>query len=329
MACMRHDVQKTNNQYLVIRKKPSDDAPFILESEKGIEIVNGDNLDLAQLKEMLNAFHPNLLYVTGWSDNRYLQIAKAYKSSGGTVITGMDNQWLGTLRQYAGALLSKWKVLPYFTHIWVPGSPQVRFAKKLGFKDTNILTGLYCADEEEFKVISQSSFERKITFVGRLVEHKGLKILFSVLNNLIDEGQLNFKVEIIGNGPLQNEIPSHSNISHVPFVTPENLPSKLENAGFFILPSIYEAWGVVVHEAALAGLPIISTKECGATTVFLEDKKNGYIYAANDAGKLKEILLKINELTEEKYFSMSKESKQLANKINLNNWSDSINSVLT
>jgi glycosyltransferase involved in cell wall biosynthesis len=34
---------------------------------------------------------------------------------------------------------------------------------------------------------------------------------------------------------------------------------------------------VVIHEAAAAGLPIIATYPCGATTMFVRDGVNGYI----------------------------------------------------
>ena len=60
MACMRHDVRETSNQYLVIRNKPSDQAPFIISSEDGIEIINGDDLDPNNLATLIQEFKPDL-----------------------------------------------------------------------------------------------------------------------------------------------------------------------------------------------------------------------------------------------------------------------------
>jgi len=42
----------------------------------------------------------------------------------------------------------------------------------------------------------------------------------------------------------------------------------LENSGCFILPSRYEPWALVIHEAACAGLPIICTNVCGTVDHF-------------------------------------------------------------
>ena len=39
----------------------------------------------------------------------------------------------------------------------------------------------------------------------------------------------------------------------------------------------FEPWGVVIHEAAAAGLPIIASHLCGATTAYVRDGVNGFI----------------------------------------------------
>lgn len=328
MSCMQHDAQIKGNQYLVIRKTPSNEAPFAIESEKNIAIRNGDNLSFQELQGLSKEFNPDMLYVSGWGDKRYLKLALYFKGLNLPVITGMDNQWLGSIKQRLATLFSKLLIRKYFTHIWVSGKPQYYFARKLGFLPKNILTGLYCADENIFKEIEQTQLKKQIIFVGRLVEHKGLKILFKVLNELIKTNQLNIEVQLIGNGPLANEIPIHEKIKHTPFVNPDELPTLLENAGYFILPSLYEAWGVVVHEAVLAGLPIITTNECGAASDFVIHNFNGFVYEANNENRLKEIIKSINLIDNEKYIEMSKNSKSISAKINLNEWSGNLNSVI-
>lgn len=328
MACMQHDSLKNGNQYLVIRKTPSAEAPFVIKEEKNIRVLDDDALNLQELYKLAADFNPNLVYVSGWADKRFLKLALYYKQHEIPVVTGMDNQWLGTFRQYVASLCSKVLVRKYFTHIWIPGNPQYFFARKLGFLPEQIRTGLYCADERIFNKIQQRQLNKQLIFVGRLVEHKGLKILLKVLNELINENQLNIEVQFIGNGPLASEIPIHKNIKHIPFVNPEELPAYLENAGYFILPSLYEAWGVVIHEAVLAGLPIITTNETGAASDFVIHNFNGYIYAANDAIKLKEIIKSLESIDTVKYLEMSKNSKAMASKINLNEWSATLNSVI-
>ncbi len=326
---MRYDHNHNNNIYFVIRKAPNPDAPFQIESENGIKIVDGDALSANDLLKISDEFKPELVYVAGWSDKRYLKVALKYKQKDIPVITGMDNHWLGTAKQKLAGILSPWIVTKYFTHIWIPGIPQYYFATKLGFKPKNILRGLYCADENIFTKIEQSFYTPKLTFIGRLVEHKGLKILFEVLHQLINNDQLNFRVHIIGSGPLAIDIPQHANIIHTQFLDPEELPKHLSNAGFFILPSLYEAWGVVVHEAVLAGLPLIASNQCGAASEFLINGFNGYKYDANNQEDLYKILSNLGQIKNEEYFEMSKNSKLLGSKINAAAWSATLNSCVT
>ena len=150
----------------------------------------------------------------------------------------------------------------------------------------------------------------------------------TVLKELISNNELNLEVHLIGNGPLAAEIPVHKNIKHTAFVNPDNLPALLENAGYFILPSLYEAWGVVVQEAVLAGLPVITTYETGAASDFVIHNFNGFVYEANDSNKLKQIIRSLDNVSIENYLEMSKNSKTMAAKINLDEWSAKLNSIV-
>lgn len=327
MASMRQDVLENKNTYLVFRKAPSPQAPFIIISENGITINDADSLSANDLMIQVKLFNPNVIYVAGWTDKRYLSIAKHFKKMGVPTITGMDNQWLGNYKQYLASLLSSFLIKPYFSHIWVAGTPQYYYAKKLGFRDTNILRGLYCADENLFKNIQQNKIKKQFLFIGRLVEHKGLKQLFTVLNELIKEQALDFNIHFVGNGPLKNKIPSHDFIKHTPFVDPKDLPGLMENAGYFLLPSLYEAWGVVVHEAVLAGMPVLTTHQTGAASDFVIHNYNGFLYDAFDTKALKSLLITCSNQSDAAYLKMVKRSKKLAKKINLSDWAAKMNTL--
>ena len=56
IASMRFDYQESGNEYLVIRKAPSKDAPFKIKSEPGIRIINGDGVTVDELKKISNEF---------------------------------------------------------------------------------------------------------------------------------------------------------------------------------------------------------------------------------------------------------------------------------
>jgi glycosyltransferase involved in cell wall biosynthesis len=327
IACMRKDYELNGNNYLVFRTPPSKDAPFKIESEAGIEICDYNTKEILKIQAQITDFKPDVIYVSGWSNKDYLKIVKVYKTKGLPVVAGMDNQWLGTMKQRMASFFSFWLIHKYISHIWVPGKPQYFYARKLGFKPQNILSGLYCADEVIFKDIVQHEHKKELIFVGRIVDHKGVKELFEVIEELIFDQQFKIKLHIIGNGPLEHLIPKHKKIKHTAFVDPDKLPQLLSNAGTFILPSLYEAWGVVVHEAAIAGLPIITTYQCGAGTDLVIERFNGYKYNAKDKDHLRQIIKKVTNQSAEDYFKMSVHSKFLGSKLNLTNWSAQINTL--
>ncbi len=103
----------------------------------------------------------------------------------------------------------------------MPGKPQYYYARKLGFKPQYILTGLYCADDSIFKKITQTEHLHQLVFVGRIVDHKGVEILFEVVEKLLASKDCHLKLHVIGSGPLEHLIPKHPNVVHTPFVDPE------------------------------------------------------------------------------------------------------------
>jgi glycosyltransferase involved in cell wall biosynthesis len=85
----------------------------------------------------------------------------------------------------------------------------------------------------------------------------------------------------------------------------------MKKSGCLVLPSLFENWGVVIHEACAAGLPIIATYICGATANYLRDGVNGYIVPPHEA-YFTEAMLKISELGDTELHKMSLASYQLS-----------------
>jgi glycosyltransferase involved in cell wall biosynthesis len=100
---------------------------------------------------------------------------------------------------------------------------------------------------------------KKILYVGRIVRHKNVHELVRSLK-LIN----NAKLTIIGTGNYEDQIMElirvndlSKSIQWKKNLKYDELLEEYCKADIFVLPSIYEAFGIVVGEAALIGCPII------------------------------------------------------------------------
>ncbi|WP_338391631.1 glycosyltransferase [Fulvitalea axinellae] len=327
MACMRQSHQEYGFEFFVLRKRSSPDAPFCLEDEAGIRLMDSEDFDEVKLLKLAEEIQPVAIYVAGWGDKRYLQVAKWGLKNAVPVICGMDNQWLGTAKQQLASLLAPVYLKKHFSHIWIPGALQLPFAQRLGFGNDQILKGLYCADLEAFRPAEVTgAVPKRFVFTGRLVEHKGLDVLLEALDRLGD-GLKDWEFVVIGNGPYAERVKANSRITHYEFMSPEELCVFMREGGVFVLPSHYEAWGVVVHEAMAVGMPVISTYQCGAADELVVDGYNGFKVNSGDVDVLVEALSKFVVMDSETLQDFSDRSLELSRQVTLESWSASLSRV--
>ena len=74
------------------------------------------------------------------------------------------------------------------------------------------------------------------------------------------------------------------------FVMPKDLPGVLQDAGCMLLPSRFEPWGVVVHEAIASGLAVICTSACGSASRLVNDGYNGRVIAPDKVDEMVEAM---------------------------------------
>ena len=122
-------------------------------------------------------------------------------------------------------------------------------------------------------------------FVGRLIESKGLDVLLDAFDRL-DTGEL----WIAGDGPLRPLVESaaaqNSRIRFLGYVEGDELADVYRQADALVVPSIYEPWGLVVHEGLAYGLPVITTDQVGAADDLIDSGTNGYIVPAGSSEPL-------------------------------------------
>jgi len=77
------------------------------------------------------------------------------------------------------------------------------------------------------------------------------------------------------------------------FVNQSQLPSAYCAADLFVLPSLFEPFGLVVNEAMLCGLPVAVSDRVGAKFDLVRPDENGYVFPAGDVEALAAILRQI------------------------------------
>ena len=126
-------------------------------------------------------------------------------------------------------------------------------------------------------------------FVGRLSHEKNPFMLLDA-DNLVNHPHK--KLFFAGDGPLKPMLKQYIkdlNIKCVYFAGFQNrttLPNFYTMADVFILPSIYEPWGIVINEAMCFSLPIVASDRVGAAVDLVHSGSNGYVFSAQDTKQL-------------------------------------------
>ena len=246
------------------------------------------NPDESELLKRLEGFQPDVILVASWRTPAYRKACVHFKGRAVRVV-GMDNQWEGTMRQMLGVAASRFYVKPLFEAAFVSGERQAQFARKLGFGDEHIWHGLYCGNTAAFAYPAErvlGTGPHAFLYAGRMITDKGIDTLLEAYQlyraQAKAKGSEPWVLRLVG-GIYEGEIGIGVELRE--FVQPWNLPGVFHAAQCFVLPSRRENWGVVVHEAASASMPIICTNACGSSVHLVWDGYNGLIIPKDHPGR--------------------------------------------
>ncbi|MEQ1697200.1 MAG: glycosyltransferase family 4 protein [Hyphomicrobiaceae bacterium] len=208
---------------------------------------------------------PGIFVQSGWSYPAFSALGAEVKAKGGRVIGLSDANWRGNFRQVVlGPVAFRVRHKSYFDAMIVPGAQGARLMAWFGMPKAKVHTGMYGADPSLFRG-GPPLAERPKTFlfVGQFIARKdvlGLARAFVRFSASHPEWSL----RICGGGAQKALIPAHPKITVEDFVQPEQLAQRFFEARFFVLPSLVEAWGLVVHEAASAGCGLVLSDAIGS-----------------------------------------------------------------
>lgn len=141
------------------------------------------------------------------------------------------------------------------------------------------------------------SERRYIVFCGRLTAVKRPELLVQAFLQLAFQ-RPNWDLLLIGTGPLKKTLESSvpldlaDRFHFTDFVNdPAEIAALYHIVDLLALPSDYEPWGVVVTEAAAAGLALVCSDQVGAAADLLREGVNGRSFRAGDVNHLTSALL--------------------------------------
>jgi glycosyltransferase involved in cell wall biosynthesis len=175
----------------------------------------------------------------------------------------------------------------------VPGAASREYLHELGVADDRIDVAPNAVDVRVFTsgTRTRNGGPCRLLAVGRLAREKGIDVLLRAAEGIPVE------IFLAGTGPEEPELRrlAGPNTTFLGHVDRDALPALYADADVLVMPSRSDPWGMVLNEAALAGLPLVSTTAAGAAHELIEDGVNGFRVPPDDPEALGEALRRLVE----------------------------------
>jgi glycosyltransferase involved in cell wall biosynthesis len=185
----------------------------------------------------------------------------------------------------------KRRMLRSIARFVVPGAASREYLHDLGIADERIDDAPNAVDA---RVITSGTRTRgdgppRLLAVGRLAHEKGIDVLLRAADGLSVE------IVLAGTGPQEAELREVAgpNTTFLGHVDRDALPALYADADVLVMPSRSDPWGMVLNEAALAGLPLVSTTAAGAAHELIEHGVNGFRVPPDAVDALREALRRL------------------------------------
>ena len=310
-----------SHEILLVSYPLNAEAPFQFQFHSNIQSVSKAEITFGEIL----SFKPQFILCSGWSDSEYIEWIKALNKP---TALAFDTIWQNNLKFLFGSFYFKLKYKKLFHFAFIPGNTQMKTAQKLGFSFKNILNGFYTC-EDVFRIEKMPLSEKKeLWCVARYIPSKNLNFLCETFLSIPPNERSSWKLNIAGTGELFSSRIENEAIVHHGFIQPKELSVKLENASAFVLPSLYEPWGVVVHEMASMGKPLLLSNAIGAKQDLLLEGQNGYTFNPHSKDDLKLQLLKIFNTPLDTLQAMGNQSSEIALKFSSDYWVNQFTKML-
>lgn len=286
----------------------------------------------AELVRAVGAFDPDAVLMMSWNFSKaYRAVMKAVPDRVVRLLI-MDNLWRAAPRQWLGRATHRWYVDPVADAVMVPSYRTEFYARRLGFSAADVIRGSISADTQLFtsppRTAEELAGRRSFLYVGRLVGHKGADVLaaaYQRYRGLVDDP---WDLNVVGIGPLESLLKNTPGVTLHGFLQPPEVAELMRTASCFALTSHVEPYGVVVHEAAASGLPILCSEFAGAVAGMVQDGYNGWTVPSGDVELWAEHMARVSILPPDRLAAMSDVSRSLSVRLSPEGWARNLEEEL-
>ena len=159
---------------------------------------------------------------------------------------------------------------------------------------------LRSSKEESRRKLNFNVSEKIVLFVGGLEPRKAPDILIKAISKVVRIVP-NSKLVIVGSGSMENMLKNLTRqlkisklVRFAGFVKNNEKALYYRSADVFVLPSLYEIFGIVNLEAMACGVPIVASKIGGIPDV-VKDGENGLLVSPGDSEALADAIIYLLE----------------------------------
>jgi 1,2-diacylglycerol 3-alpha-glucosyltransferase len=292
-------------------------------------------------KTFLEQEKPDVAIIAGYSLPCMRFIARWVKQHGGRTImptvswAGDHRRWL--IREWVKGLV----IRRLFDAVCASGERTQAYYRGLGFSQQSIWKQFNVVDNAHFSAganqaqCNAPALRNKLgiphqyfIFVGALEVQKNVgHLLDCYANYRREDGQ--WGLVIVGIGTQLESLKIKAQQEKIPDLIFAGMKKHDETPAYYglasclVIPSLSEAWGLVVNEAEAAGLPILASNKCGCVPELVHRGINGYSFDPKDQQELIRLMHLMSGGSLD-LAAMSQSSRQIIQYYTPERWADAL-----
>ena len=255
------------------------------------------------LFEQIIKFNADIAFISLSKSGIFQNIASVYRKNGKITVGCCDHFWRGSINDYLKTCLGRMGIHNSYECIWVPGALAKIYAGRIGFVPEKIFDGLYSCDTVLFRKMGAErcrngdggNWPAVFLFVGQYIKRKGIDLLVSAYLDYRKSVDNPWELWCAGSGSEKVSLQGLPGVRDLGFLSAKECAEIMGKAGAFCLPSRFDHWPLVIHEAVSSGLPVIASDKCGSTVELVQSGLNGIVFPAGRVESLTQAMIYVSQ----------------------------------